>query len=287
MGILSVDWHDFVALLVRRSVQRNRQLRAAPLRCASRSMPGNDAAGRKRRVLGRDCAGPSGRAESAAPPSPRHNSAAARPGPSTRHSSAASAPRDFPRAQSAPAPTISPAVKLRIKPSVAVRQKWQSTAQPACVDMQIVCRFSSGMNTVSTVAGFAGRASRGSRRGFQRRARSALSRPTNDSVRTIFGSRSTPRAPNAFPQRERQIAHRAHIELPLRIQRVINLPAAIGRLAQARPTSERNSSSDMPIRFGPDFASSSCITLILSRPFGGNFRSLRNRGGVIIAISQS
>src|SRR5208337_4737764 len=50
--------------------------------------------------------------------------------------------------------TISPAVKFRINPNCAVKQNWQSTAQPACVDMQIVCRPSLGMNTASTAAGF-------------------------------------------------------------------------------------------------------------------------------------
>src|SRR6267378_3033905 len=49
---------------------------------------------------------------------------------------------------------ISPAVRLRISPSCAVRQKWQSTAQPACVETQIVCRPSLGINTASTDAGF-------------------------------------------------------------------------------------------------------------------------------------
>ena len=48
---------------------------------------------------------------------------------------------------------ISPAVRFRINPSCAVRQKWQSTAQPACVEAQIVCRPSLGMNTASTEAG--------------------------------------------------------------------------------------------------------------------------------------
>src|SRR5258708_17272833 len=32
-------------------------------------------------------------------------------------------------------------------------QNWQSTAQPACVEMQIVCRASLGINTASTEAG--------------------------------------------------------------------------------------------------------------------------------------
>ena len=42
--------------------------------------------------------------------------------------------------------------QIRTNPSVAVRQNLQSTAQPACVEMQIVWRFSSGMNTVSIFA---------------------------------------------------------------------------------------------------------------------------------------
>ena len=49
--------------------------------------------------------------------------------------------------------TISPAVKLRINPSCAVKQNWQSTAHPACVEIQIVCRPSLGINTASTDAG--------------------------------------------------------------------------------------------------------------------------------------
>ena len=49
--------------------------------------------------------------------------------------------------------TISPGVKFRINPSCAVKQNWQSTAHPACVEMQIVCRPSLGMNTASTEAG--------------------------------------------------------------------------------------------------------------------------------------
>ena len=47
---------------------------------------------------------------------------------------------------------ISPAVKLRINPSCAVMQNWQSTAHPACVETQIVCRPSLGINTASTDA---------------------------------------------------------------------------------------------------------------------------------------
>src|SRR5580704_18734807 len=37
-------------------------------------------------------------------------------------------------------PTISPAVRLRFTPSKAVRQNWQSTAQPTWLEMQMVER---------------------------------------------------------------------------------------------------------------------------------------------------
>ncbi len=37
-------------------------------------------------------------------------------------------------------PTISPAVRLRLIPSSAVRQNWQSTAQPTWLETQIVAR---------------------------------------------------------------------------------------------------------------------------------------------------
>src|SRR5581483_2585568 len=49
-------------------------------------------------------------------------------------------------------PTLSPAVNFRIHPNCAVRQNWQSTAHPACVEMQMVCRPSLGMYTASTAA---------------------------------------------------------------------------------------------------------------------------------------
>src|SRR6266851_3727577 len=48
---------------------------------------------------------------------------------------------------------ISAGVRLRIRPSCAVRQKWQSTAQPAWVEMQMVCRPVLGMKTASTEGG--------------------------------------------------------------------------------------------------------------------------------------
>src|SRR5580704_11737766 len=37
-------------------------------------------------------------------------------------------------------PTISPAVRLRFTPSNAVRQNWQSTAQPTWLETQMVAR---------------------------------------------------------------------------------------------------------------------------------------------------
>src|SRR5580704_18185057 len=37
-------------------------------------------------------------------------------------------------------PTISPAVRLRFTPSKAVKQNWQSTAQPTWLEMQMVER---------------------------------------------------------------------------------------------------------------------------------------------------
>jgi len=46
---------------------------------------------------------------------------------------------------------ISPTVRLRLKPCFPVEQKRQLTAQPACVEMHSVPRFSSGMKTVSTL----------------------------------------------------------------------------------------------------------------------------------------
>src|SRR5208282_28871 len=49
-----------------------------------------------------------------------------------------------------------PDVKFRINPSCAVMQNWQSTAHPACVETQIVCRPSLGINTASTDAGLSG-----------------------------------------------------------------------------------------------------------------------------------
>src|SRR5271157_471002 len=38
-------------------------------------------------------------------------------------------------------PAISPAVKLRCRPSLAVRQNWQLTAQPTWLETQMVARF--------------------------------------------------------------------------------------------------------------------------------------------------
>ena len=37
-------------------------------------------------------------------------------------------------------PAISPAVRLRLIPSLAVRQNWQLTAQPTWLEMQMVAR---------------------------------------------------------------------------------------------------------------------------------------------------
>ena len=45
--------------------------------------------------------------------------------------------------------TISPVVRLRLKPWWPVEQKRQPTAQPACDEMHSVPRPSSGMNTLS------------------------------------------------------------------------------------------------------------------------------------------
>src|SRR6056297_3304924 len=47
-------------------------------------------------------------------------------------------------------PMISAAVRLRLKPCLAVAQKAQSSAQPTCDEMHRVPRSGSGMNTVST-----------------------------------------------------------------------------------------------------------------------------------------
>jgi len=47
-------------------------------------------------------------------------------------------------------PTISPAVRFRTSPIVAVRQKAQPMAQPTCVDTQKVSCGVRGMNTDST-----------------------------------------------------------------------------------------------------------------------------------------
>ncbi len=45
--------------------------------------------------------------------------------------------------------TISPAVRLRVRPSLAVAQNWQSTAQPTCDEMHCVVLSPSGMSTLS------------------------------------------------------------------------------------------------------------------------------------------
>ena len=42
-------------------------------------------------------------------------------------------------------PTISPVVRLRLKPCLPVEQNAQSSAQPACDEMHSVPRSSSGM----------------------------------------------------------------------------------------------------------------------------------------------
>ncbi len=59
--------------------------------------------------------------------------------------------RALSRATSSTWPTISPAVRFRSRPSIAVRQNRQPTAHPTWLEMQIVCRSSSGISTVSTV----------------------------------------------------------------------------------------------------------------------------------------
>ena len=47
-------------------------------------------------------------------------------------------------------PTISPAARLRVKPSFAVMQKAQPKPQPTCEEMQKVIRSSAGIATAST-----------------------------------------------------------------------------------------------------------------------------------------
>ena len=42
-------------------------------------------------------------------------------------------------------PTISPALRLRVKPIVPVRQNAQAIAHPTCVEMQMVMPGESGM----------------------------------------------------------------------------------------------------------------------------------------------
>ena len=94
-------------------------------------------------------------AQFAPPPSPPRNSAAAPPVPSAQCSFAARVAPCALRVAAKLAPEFLPpsgCESIRAAPS---RQKWQSTAQPACVEMQIVCRPSLGMNTASTEAGSA------------------------------------------------------------------------------------------------------------------------------------
>ena len=114
---------------------------------------------------------------------------------------------------------------------MAVRQKRQSTAQPACVEMQIVWRFSAGMNTVSMVAAL--RLSRAALAPHPAKApeRSAPCRPTRMAAHNLR-QRDRRFAREPLAQRGGQIRHRRKIESPLGIQRVINLRAAIGRLAE-------------------------------------------------------
>ena len=49
------------------------------------------------------------------------------------------------RSRATPGPTISAAVRLRLKPCCAVEQNEQSSAQPTCEEMHSVPRSSSGM----------------------------------------------------------------------------------------------------------------------------------------------
>ncbi len=135
----AIDRHQFAPRGVVRGIKRDRQL--GPQRLVSEIVnSGDDAGGRDRHA--RFCDAQALHQQ----PHRLHEVVVVQEGLALPHEDqvdAVALKRDALRSSSTAAtwPTISPAVRLRCRPSSAVRQNWQFTAQPTWLETQMVARL--------------------------------------------------------------------------------------------------------------------------------------------------